>query len=146
KFEDITLKAGVKSTKVWSTGVSMVDINADGVMDIYVCNAGISGSRENELFINNGDLTFTEGAVEYGLADNGFTTHAAFFDYDKDGDLDCYILNNSFRPISTLGYKNLRHQRDVGGGDKLYKNENGKFVDVSEEAGIFGSVIGFGLG
>src|SRR5690606_20934322 len=97
QFEDITLKAGVKSTKEWSTGVSMVDVNGDGWLDIYVCNAGLKGRRENELFINNGDLTFTERAVEYGLADNGFTTHAAFFDYDKDGDLDCYILNNSFR-------------------------------------------------
>lgn len=148
KFQDITTTAGVAGTKVWSTGVSMVDINADGLLDIYVCNSGdIKGNRrENELFINKGDLTFTEQAEKYGLADRGFSTHAAFFDYDKDGDLDCYVLNNSFRPISTLGYKNLRNERDPDGGDKLFNNRDGHFYDVSEEAGIFGSVIGFGLG
>jgi hypothetical protein len=148
KFEDITEKAGVKGTKVWSTGVSIVDINADGFLDIYVCNAGDvkGGNRENELFINNGNLTFTNKAEEYGLADKGFSTHAAFFDYDKDGDLDCYVLNNSYRPVSTLGYKNLRNQRDEFGGHKLYRNDEGHFKDVSEFAGIYGSVIGFGLG
>lgn len=147
-FEDITEKAGVKGTRVWSTGVSMADVNGDGWLDIYVCNSGdIQGdNRENELFINNGNLTFTDKAAAYGLADKGFSTHAAFFDYDKDGDLDCYVLNNSFRPISTLGYRNLRNQRDEFGGHKLYKNEGGHFVNVSEQAGIYGSVIGFGLG
>ncbi|HYG20576.1 MAG TPA: VCBS repeat-containing protein [Ohtaekwangia sp.] len=148
RFEDITAKAGVKGAKDWSTGVSIADVNADGLLDIYVSNSGdIKGdNRENELFINNGNLTFTDKAAEFGLADKGFSTHAAFFDYDKDGDLDCYVLNNSFRPISTLGYRNLRNQRDPLGGHKLYKNDNGKFTDVSEDAGIYGSVIGFGLG
>ncbi|MCD9017923.1 VCBS repeat-containing protein [Fulvivirgaceae bacterium QH1ED-6-2] len=148
KFEDITEKAGVKGMKVWSTGVSMVDINNDGLLDIYVCNAGDvkGGNRDNELFINNGDLTFTERAAAYGLADRGFSTHAAFFDYDKDGDLDCYVLNNSYRPVSTLGYRNLRHERDEFGGHKLYRNDDGHYTDVSEAAGIYGSVIGFGLG
>jgi len=148
KFEDITKKAGVAGVKAWSTGVSIADVNGDGLLDIYVSNSGDvkGGNRGNELFINNGDLTFTDKAEEYGLADKGFTTHAAFFDYDKDGDLDCYILNNSFRPVSTLGYRNLRDQRDELGGHKLYRNDNGKFVDVSEQAGIYGSVIGFGLG
>jgi hypothetical protein len=147
-FEDITEKAGVKGSKFWSTGVSMADVNGDGWLDIYVCNSGdINGdNRENELFINNGDLTFTDKAAGYGLADKGFSTHAAFFDYDKDGDLDCYVLNNSFRPISTLGYRNLRNQRDEFGGHKLFVNDNGHFTDVSERAGIYGSVIGFGLG
>ncbi|HEY9045108.1 MAG TPA: VCBS repeat-containing protein [Ohtaekwangia sp.] len=148
KFEDITEKAGVKGAKVWSTGVSIADVNDDGLLDIYVCNAGdvSGGNRENELFINNGDLTFTDRAEEYGLADRGFSTHAAFFDYDKDGDLDCYVLNNSYRPVSSLGYRNLRHERDEFGGHKLYRNDNGHFIDVSEHAGIYGSVIGFGLG
>lgn len=148
KFEDITEEAGVKGTRIWSTGVSIVDVNADGLLDIYVCNAGdVKGNnRENELFINNGDLTFTESAEKFGLNDIGFTTHAAFFDYDRDGDLDCYILNNSYRPVSTLGYRNLRHERDPLGGHKLYRNDNNFYKDVSEEAGIFGSVIGFGLG
>ena len=157
KFEDISVKAGVEGKKVWSTGVVMVDINADGLLDIYVCNAGNSkGSQQNnELFINNGNLTFTEKAEAYNLADTGITTHAAFFDYDKDGDLDVYILNNSFIPVSSLNYSNKRELRDKdwdvadilkGGGDKLLRNDNGKFVDVSEAAGIYGSLIGFGLG
>jgi enediyne biosynthesis protein E4 len=148
KFEDITEKAGVKGNKVWSTGVSIADVNADGWLDIYVSNSGDvkGGNRENELFINNGNLTFTERAGEYGLADRGFSTHAAFFDYDKDGDLDCYVLNNSYRPVASLGFRNLRHERDEFGGHKLYRNDHGHFNDVSEKAGIYGSVIGFGLG
>jgi hypothetical protein len=148
KFEDITERAGVGGNKSWSTGVAMADVNGDGFLDIYVCNSGDikGGNRENELYINNGNLTFTEKAKEVGLADRGFTTHSVFFDYDKDGDLDCYILNNSFRPIGTLGYRNLRNQRDELGGHKLMRNDDGIFVDVSEKAGIFGSVIGFGLG
>jgi enediyne biosynthesis protein E4 len=157
KFEDISAKAGVEGTKAWSTGVVMVDINADGLLDIYVCNAGntLGTQQENELFINNGNGTFSEKAAQYNLAETGITTHAAFFDYDKDGDLDCYILNNSFIPVSSLNYSNKRELRDKdwdvnpilkGGGDRLMRNDNGKFVDVSEKAGIFGSLIGFGLG
>ena len=157
KFQEISKTAGIEGTKSWSTGVVMVDINGDGLLDIYVCNAGNTkgDNQKNELFINNGNLTFTEKANEYNLADTGITTHAAFFDYDKDGDLDCYILNNSFIPVSSLNYSNKRNLRDKdwdvadilkGGGDKLLRNDNGKFVDVSEAAGIFGSLIGFGLG
>nr|WP_315231326.1 VCBS repeat-containing protein [uncultured Flavobacterium sp.] len=157
KFEDISKKAGVEGTKTWSTGVVMVDLNADGLLDIYVCNAGnsLGDKQKNELFINNGNNTFTEKAAEYNLADTGITTHAAFFDYDKDGDLDVYILNNSFIPVSSLNYSNKRDLRDKdwdvaeilkGGGDKLLRNDNGKFVDVSEKSGIYGSLIGFGLG
>ena len=149
-FEDITQKANVGGTKSWSTGVSIVDINADGFLDIYVSNSGdIKGdNKQNELFINNGDLTFTESASEYGLDDRGYSTHAAFFDYDKDGDLDCYLLNNSYKGgfrITNIG-KDQRPVRDNVGGDKLFRNDNGKFIDVSSSAGIYGSVIGFGLG
>ena len=149
QFEDVTQKSGVAGTKAWSTGVSMIDINADGHMDIYVCNSGdIEGdNKENELFINNGDLTFTESAEQYGLNDKGYSTHAAFFDFDKDGDLDVYILNNSYQAIGGFNLrKNERPNRDELGGDKLMRNDNGHFVDVSEESGIYGSVIGFGLG
>ena len=157
EFEDITTSSGTGGKKAWSTGVTMVDINHDGFLDIYVSNAGnIEGDdRRNELFINNGDLTFTEAAAKYNLDENGFTTHAAFFDYDGDGDLDLYILNNSFIPVSSLGYANKRDLRSEdwdlpeifkGGGDKLLKNNDGIFEDVSEEAGIYGSLIGFGLG
>ncbi len=149
QFEDITEKAGVAGTRAWSTGVSMVDINGDGFLDIYVCNSGdVAGdNKENELFINNGDLTFTEKAKEFGVDDSGFTTHAAFFDYDGDGDLDLYILNNSYQAIGSFNLrKNERPKRDSLGGDKLLRNDNGRFTDVSTEAGIYGSIIGFGLG
>jgi hypothetical protein len=149
KFEDVTEIAGVGGSRSWSTGVTMADINSDGFLDIYVCNSGdIKGdNKENELFINNGDGTFDEKAAEYGLNDEGFSTHASFFDYDKDGDLDVYILNNSFRAIGSFDLKaDLRNQRNALGGDKLMENRNGKFVDVSLKAGIYGSEIGFGLG
>lgn len=147
-FKDITDSARVGGTRAWSTGVSMADVNGDGWLDIYVCNSGdIKGDdKENELFINNGNATFTERAKEFGLADEGFSTHAVFFDYDKDGDLDCYLLNNSFRSASAIGYRNIRDERDKLGGDKLFRNDKGHFEDVSEMAGIYGSVIGFGLG
>ena len=157
KFEDITETSNIKGSHAWATGVVMVDINNDGFLDIYVANAGnVKGdTRKNELFINNKDLTFTEEAAKYGLDDDGFTTHTTFFDYDGDGDLDVYILNNSFIPVNSLEYANKRNLRDKdwplpdlfkGGGDRLLKNENGTFIDVSEEAGIYGSIIGFGLG
>lgn len=157
-FKDITLSAGVQGNKPWSTGVCMVDINNDGFLDIYVSNAGNmkGNNHDNDLYINNGDLTFTERASEYNLAKTGFSTHASFFDYDKDGDLDVYILNNSNVPVSSLGYSENRYVRakdwenvpDIfkGVGDMLLRNDDGIFVDVSEEAGIYGSLIGFGLG
>lgn len=149
KFEDITESAGVSGTKAWSTGVTMADVNGDGWMDIYVCNSGdIEGdNKQNELFINNGDLTFTESAGKYGLDDKGYSTHASFFDYDKDGDLDAYILNNSYQAIGSFDLRrNERPKRDSLGGDKLMRNDNGLFTDVSEASGIYGSIIGFGLG
>lgn len=158
KFEDITESAGVAGDKPWSTGVNMVDINNDGLLDIYVSNAGNmeGNNHDNDLYINNGDLTFTERAEEYNLAKTGFSTHATFFDYDKDGDLDVYILNNSNIPVSSLGYAAQREVRAQdwegvpeifrGVGDMLLRNDNGKFVDVSVDAGIYGSLIGFGLG
>lgn len=152
-FEDITEQAGVSGQKAWSTGVTFVDINNDGWLDIYVCNSGdIKGdNKENELFINKGSqvngVQFEEAAAKYNLNDKGFSTHAAFFDYDKDGDLDVYILNNSYQAIGSFNLrKNERPKRDELGGDKLMENRDGQFVDVSEQAGIYGSVIGFGLG
>ncbi|MGI9543403.1 MAG: CRTAC1 family protein, partial [Cyclobacteriaceae bacterium] len=149
KFEDVTDKAEVGGTKSWSTGVTMVDINADGWLDIYVCNSGDigGGNKENELFINNHDGTFSEQASRWGLGSKGFSTHASFFDYDADGDLDCYLLNNSFRsPDRIEFYKKSREDIDVEGGDKLFRNDGNHFTDVSQEAGIFTSDIGFGLG
>ncbi|MFX0556442.1 VCBS repeat-containing protein [Maribacter sp. CXY002] len=149
QFEDITKKANVDGTRPWSTGVSMVDINADGYLDIYVCNSGdLNGeNKQNELFINQQDGTFQEMAADYNLDDKGFSTHASFFDFDKDGDLDVYILNNSYKAIGGFDLKkNERNKRDILGGDKLMENVDGKFIDISEKAGIYGSVIGFGLG
>jgi len=158
QFEEISEKAGVTGNKPWSTGVNMVDINADGLLDIYVSNAGnMEGSNhDNDLYINNGDLTFTESASAYNLSKSGFSVHASFFDYDKDGDLDAYILNNSNIPVNTLGYAEQRDTRAEdwegvpeifrGIGDMLMENQNGTYVNVSEKAGIYGSLIGFGLG
>ena len=148
-FEDITDSAGVGGSRAWSTGVTMADVNADGLLDIYVCNSGdVAGdNKQNELFINKGDGKFEEMAEDYGLADPGYSTHASFFDYDKDGDLDVYLLNNSYQAIGSFDLRrNERPKRDELGGDKLLENRDGVFVDVSEEAGIYGSVIGFGLG
>jgi enediyne biosynthesis protein E4 len=148
-FEDISASAGIEGTGQWSTGVSFADVNGDGWTDMYICNSGnVQGDdRRNELFINNGNLTFTEKAAEYGLDDNGYSTHAAFFDYDKDGDLDMYLMNNSSRAIGSFNLKeNQRNVRDSVGGDRLFRNDGKTFTDVSEKAGIYGSVIGFGLG
>ncbi|WP_291786589.1 VCBS repeat-containing protein, partial [Cecembia sp.] len=149
KFRDVTAEAGVAGTRAWSTGVAMADVNGDGLLDIYVCNSGdIKGdNKQNELFINNGDGTFTEMAEAYGLADQGYSTHAVFFDYDNDGDLDVYLLNNSYQAIGSFNkMQNERPRRDPVGGDKLFRNDGDTFTDVSEEAGIYGSIIGFGLG
>jgi len=168
RFRDVTEQASVAGIHNWSTGACMVDINGDGRLDIYVCNSGnIKGdNRANELFINqgnkkNGVPVFKEAAADYGIDDKGFSTHAAFFDYDRDGDLDLYVLNNAFRALSSFDLsKNLRHEREhSGGGSRFYRNDPStssgqapstgsgrKFVDVSEAAGIYGSVIAFGLG
>lgn len=149
QFDNVAAKAGVKGSKYWSTGVTMVDINNDGWLDIYVCNSGNAkgNETENELFINQKNGIFKEEAKKYGLADSGLSTHAVFFDYDLDGDLDCYVLNNSFRPIGSFDFtRNLRTTVDEIGGDRLYRNHNQGFVNVSRKAGIYSSDIGFGLG
>ncbi len=149
RFKEVTEQAGVAGTGAWSTGVAMADVNGDGLLDIYVCNSGdVKGdNKQNELFINNGDGTFTEAAAAWGVADRGYSTHAVFFDYDGDGDLDMYLLNNSYQAIGSFNLrKNERPKRDSLGGDKLMRNDGSYFTDVSEEAGIYGSIIGFGLG
>ncbi|NSW94423.1 MAG: VCBS repeat-containing protein [Bacteroidales bacterium] len=151
-FEDITDKAGVAGSGDWKTGVTMADVNGDGFLDIYVCQVGnykvVHG--KNQLFINNGDLTFTEKAHDYGIDFQGFSTQAAFFDFDLDGDLDMYLLNHSVHTSYSYGAVNLRLEHDSLAGDILFRNEdiNGKrfFNDITEEAGIFNSQIGYGLG
>jgi enediyne biosynthesis protein E4 len=149
KFRDITKQAGLSSEGSWSTGVSMADINNDGLIDIFVCKSGPLGGekRHNELFINQGNSTFLEQSEAYGLADIGLSQHAVFFDFDKDGDLDLYLLSNSGRSVGIYDLRTgQREQRDPEGGNKLYRNDGDHFTDVSEAAGIFGSAIGYGLG
>ena len=151
-FEDITESSGTSSLGPWKTGVSMVDINGDGLLDIYVCRLGdwkgIKG--KNELYINNGDLSFTESAQLYGLDFQGFSTQAAFFDYDRDGDLDMYLLNHAVHTENSYGRASLRYMDSGPEGDRLYRNnaEKGeiRFTPVTNEAGIFSSHIGYGLG
>ena len=152
RFEDITDAAGIGSNDGWKTGVTMADVNGDSLLDIYVCHVGnykgIQG--RNQLFINNGDLTFKEKAHEYGLDFQGFSTQAAFFDYDLDGDLDMYLLNHSVHTYRSYGGVELRFGEDDRAGDRLYKNESveGRFTfqDITGQAGIYSSQIGYGLG
>ncbi len=147
-FEDISKRSGTGGRKDWKTGVTMVDINGDGWLDIYVCYSGKgeAKTRRNELYINNHDLTFTEKAIEYGLADEGCSTQAIFFDYDLDGDLDCYVLNHNIKAYKNVELQYLKTEYDSLAADKLYQNDNGKFKDISKSAGISGNPISFGLG
>ena len=150
-FEDITNKAAVAGTSDWCTGVTMADVNGDGNLDIYVSASsqhhGLKG--QNELYINNNDGTFTESATKYGLNFSGFGTQAAFFDYDRDGDLDCYLLNHSQKPNANIMDTGNRRKTDPFAGDRLYRNDfttTGKFTDVSVQSGIYQSSLGYGLG
>ena len=149
-FEDITDKAGVggfSGPSSWTTGVVMVDINHDGWLDIYVSQVSNykSFTGKNLLFINKGNLTFTEEAKNYNLDFESYSQQAAFLDYDLDGDLDMYQLNHGVHNPDVYGKADLRLERDSLAGDRLLRNDNGKFQDVSTEAGIFGSAIGYGL-
>lgn len=152
KFEDITVKAGTAGTSDWCTGVTMADVNADGLLDIYVSSVnkryGLKG--HNELFINKGDNTFIESSAQYGLDVSCLTTQSAFFDYDHDGDLDCYILNQSLRPHANIVDTINRRIYDSLSGDRLYRNDlntpSKKFTDVSSKAGLYQSNLGYGLG
>lgn len=151
KFEDITSQAGVAGTADWCTGVTMADVNGDGLLDIYV--SAVSGFRDlkgyNQLLINNGNGHFTESAAKYGLNLAGFTTQTVFFDYDHDGDLDCFILNQSLDPVNNIVDTSYRRKFDAHAGDYLLRNDistTGKFTDVTATAGIMQSELGYGLG
>jgi len=148
KFKDITEKAGVAGNSTWNTGSVMVDVNGDGLLDIYVCAVvGLKNLRGyNELYINNGDNTFTEMAADYGLNFESYSSSAAFLDYDLDGDLDMYLLNHAIHTPGSFGHANQRNVRTYETGDKLLRNDGKKFVDVSEEANIYGGITGYGLG
>jgi hypothetical protein len=150
QFEDITDKAGVAGTSDWCTGATMADVNDDGFLDIYVSTVanryGLAG--HNQLFVNNGNNTFKD-SPNYGLDVSCFTTQSAFFDYDHDGDLDCYILNQSHHPHANIVDTNNRRNYDSLSGDRLYRNDLttlGRFTEVSKQAGIYQSNLGYGLG
>jgi hypothetical protein len=147
-FEDITKKAGVVGSGSWKTGVTVVDINGDGFKDIYI--SVVSGYKgftgKNQLYINNGNLTFTESAAKYGLDFAGFSTQACFLDYDKDGDLDMFLLTSSVHDNNSYGDSAQRLSFDKNAGDHLFRNDGQKFTDVTKGSGIYGSVIGYGLG
>ncbi|MEC8599253.1 MAG: FG-GAP-like repeat-containing protein [Bacteroidota bacterium] len=151
QFEDITNSSGIAGEvgiKSWSTGSTMVDINNDGLLDIYVCM--IHGFKNlegtNKLYINQGDNTFLESASKYGLDIKTYAHQAAFFDYDIDGDLDMFLLNQAMHTPNAYRPGQIRETREEMSGDLLFKNENGKFIDVSDEAGIYGGPNGYGLG
>jgi hypothetical protein len=156
QFEDVTETAGINQGKQWSNGVTMVDINGDGWLDIYISQGGPFNDprlRQNLLFINNGVQegssvpTFTEQAGAYGLNDSNRSNHAAFFDYDNDGDLDCFVINNAkyFRVVFQAIFEDLKIKKNLEeASSNLYRNDNGKFVKVTEEAGMLR--YGYGLG
>ncbi|MBW3628416.1 MAG: CRTAC1 family protein, partial [Gemmatimonadetes bacterium] len=147
RFEDITEQAGVAGTEGWTSGVTMADVNGDGRLDIYVSGVSYLTMRgRNVLYMNNGNRTFTDQTEEYGLGHVGYSTQAAFFDYDADGDLDMYLLNHSTHTERGIRAAPQRATRHRTAGDKLFRNEGGRFTDVSQQAGIYGGVEGYGLG
>lgn len=153
KFKEISKPAGIQQKKSWSTGVTTVDINNDGLLDIYVCEVGNYKTLKgvNKLYVNQGNgpdgiPAFTEQAAKYNLDFSGMSTQSEFFDFDLDGDLDVFLMNHSVHPNSNYGMGNTRNVKDSVSGDRLFRNDNGKFKDVSKESGIFSSKIGYGLG
>jgi enediyne biosynthesis protein E4 len=148
-FEDITHSAGVAGDPgSWSKGAAMADVNGNGYLDIYVSRVNyLNKEGANQLFINNGDGTFTERAAEFGLDFRGYSTQAVFFDYNKNGRLDLFLLNHSFHSDKTYGPADeLRQIDDPKAGDRLFRNDGGRFTEVTREAGIITSALGYGLG
>ncbi|MBO0358588.1 VCBS repeat-containing protein [Hymenobacter sp. BT186] len=151
KFKDITSQASpaLEGRKDgWKTGVTMADVNGDGLLDIYVCYSGKKADdiRRNQLFVNQGDSKFKEEAKAYGLDDPGYSTQAAFFDYDNDGDLDMFLLNHNIKKIDNMEFARYKGEVDALAGNKLFRNNNGHFTDVSKTARIVQSPLTFGLG
>lgn len=147
RFEDITDRAGVGTAPGWTSGVTMADVNGDGHLDIYVSTVShLALHGSNVLYLNNGDGTFTDRTAEFGLQHVGYSTQAAFFDYDGDGDLDMYLLNHSTHEERGKAFNPERRTRHPRSGDRLFRNEGNRFTDVSEAAGIYGGVEGYGLG
>lgn len=149
KFKDISKEAGIEGrSNAWKTGVTMADVNGDGLLDIYVCYSGRGSddARRNQLFINLGNGKFAERAKEFGLDDKSYSTQAAFFDYDNDGDLDMFLLNHSVKKVDNMELARYRNDVDSLSGDKLYRNDGGHFTDVSAQAGLHRNPLTFGLG
>jgi len=148
KFKDITPKEMEGKKGGWKTGVTMADVNGDGLLDIYICYSGKVNDdlRRNELFINQGNLKFEEQAKKYGLDDKSYSTQAAFFDYDNDGDLDLFLLNHSVKKIDNMEFAGLRNEVDELAGAKLYENKDNYFTDVSKKSGLRQNPMTFGLG
>lgn len=153
QFEDITIQAGIDNAEEWTNGVTLVDINNDKLLDIYICKVGdfqnIKG--KNLLYINQGSSnggipTFKENAKIYNLDISSFATQSSFFDFDLDGDLDMFLMNHSIYPNRNYGKGSQRNEIDSLSGDKLFKNDNGKYIEISQDAGIFQGKIGYGLG
>lgn len=153
QFLDVTLESGIQNNSGWTTGVTQADVNNDGLLDLYICKVGDHGAirGQNLLYINqgtdkNGIPKFKEEAKKFGLDFIGYSTQAAFFDYDLDGDLDMYLLNHSVNPNRSYGKGSKRNMVDSMSGDILFQNNMGTFVDVSKKAGIYQGTIGYGLG
>lgn len=149
QFEDVSEQANIKAEGTWSSGVVMEDINNDGYLDIHICKVGVLTEAHNLVYINQGDGTFREMAAELGLAFQGFATQVAFLDYDRDGDLDMYLLNHNIHSVRSYGAITKRQERDPYAGDRLYENRlnaaEKSFVDVTTQAGIYNSPLGYGL-
>ncbi len=142
------IDAGVGGKRGWKTGVSIADVNGDGLQDIYLCYSGPldKEKRTNELYINNGNLTFSEKAAKMGIADSGYSTQAVFFDYDRDNDLDLFVINHNNKNLRNFDASFVKKMVDPDAGDRLYRNDNNVFTDVTTASGIISNPLGYGLG
>ena len=151
QFDNISVESGIASDNSWSSGVTMEDINGDGYLDIYVSKVSPASPQavKNRLYINNGDLTFTEKANEFGLDFSGFSTQATFFDFDRDGDLDMYLLNHAIHTVRSYGTAKKRTESDSLSGDRFFENKlnerDKKFIDVTKSSKIYDTPLGYGL-
>ena len=148
RFKDITSETKLNTANGWKTGITLADVNNDGWLDLYISYSGNyqKKNRKNQLYINQKDLTFSEEAKKYGIDDFGFTSQSSFFDYDKDGDLDLFVLNHNTKLFRNFDAAYAKTQTDEDAGDRLYENMGTRFVDVTLKSGIISNPIGYGLG
>ena len=147
QFEDITEKANISGDKRWYTGTTMTDVNNDGYLDIYCSVAGKNGIKNNQLFINNQNNTFTEKAKEYNIDDTANSMQSTFFDYDNDGDLDLYLANYPITHQSTSNFifKNKKDNATLAESNKLFRNDGNTFTDVTEQSGVKNYSLSLGI-